>query len=352
MPTIRDVAKLAGVSTATVSAAVTGSAYVSPILKSRVLVAIEQLGYSPDGVARSLKKGVSNLLGLILPDITNPFFTEFVQAAEGYAQEAGYSVLLCDSGEDLDKELAYLRLMRSHRVAGLILCPVGTTEIYESTAVRRGGLPVVLVDRRIPGLEVDTVTIDNYTAALEATRYLLDLGHSRVATIAGIAGRFTSDERLRGFRDALAERRNVVAASYIRHGNYLENEAFRVCCQLLRESPAPTALFVANNHMLIGVMRAVTELGLTCPKDISIAAIDDFPWANAFTPRLTTIRQPVRQMAEEVVRLLLRRIAGEAGEPVNTVLEASLIVRESCAPHPDRLSAKPAAARKRSGIKR
>ncbi|MFO1068032.1 MAG: LacI family DNA-binding transcriptional regulator [Geminicoccaceae bacterium] len=327
MPTIRDVARAAGVSTATVSAVLNDTAFVSPALRQRVEAAVAKLGYAPHSIARSLKRGRTQLLGLMIPDITNPFFTELVHVVEVAAHRAGYGVLLCDSGQDPAKERSYLQLMRSHRVDGLVLCPVGDGGLAEPA--RAGGMPLVMVDRLVPGLEADVVLMDNYAAGLAATRHLVNLGHRRIGAVAGPAGLEPADERLRGFREALALRGLAVRDGDIRHGNFEEEGAYLASLELLGGTSRPTALFVANNHMLIGVMRAVANLAMSCPADISVAAVDDFPWANAFTPRLTTVRQPVAAMGETALRLLLERLAGGDGPPRRIVLPAELVIRDS-----------------------
>jgi LacI family transcriptional regulator len=334
MPTITDVAKRAGVSVATVSATINGNKYVSPELKRRVNEAIDELGYAPDAIARSLKKGRTNLIGLILPDITNPFFTDFVRHVERSARKQGYSVLLCDTDEDFEAERAYLRLMRTYRAEGVILIPTGRPEMYEEPEFEGYDIPVVMVDRVIPAIPSDHVLLNNRAAALQATNYLLDLGHTRVALITGPEYLTNARERTEGFREAIISRGLPFDPSQIRYGNFHEDDAFEVCKEILSSADRPTGLFVAGNQMLIGVMRAISTLQLSCPKDISVAAIDDFPWANAFIPRLTTVRQPTEDISDNALRLLLRRIAGTASPaPARIYLEPSLIVRDSCAPY-------------------
>jgi LacI family transcriptional regulator len=332
MATMKDVARLAGVSIATVSATVNGSAFVSAELRARVTEAIHQLGYAPDGVARSLKKGRTQLIGLIVADITNPFFTELVHVIEAAMQDAGYSVLLCDTDEDFEKEGHYLRILQTHRVDGVILAPTGIAEAYQSLKTLSERLPLVLVDRALPDLGLDAATVDSFAGAYEATSHLLDLGHRKVATVAGPNHLAPARDRLDGFRTALEERGVAVRADFIRSGSFREEEAMGAALGLLSGKDPPSAIFVANNHMMIGVMRAITQLRLNCPRDVSVVGIDDFPWANAFTPRLTVVRQPVEQLGRAAVRLLLARMAGQAPEPTQEVLRPALVIRDSCAP--------------------
>jgi LacI family transcriptional regulator len=333
MATIRDVAKKAGVSIATVSAAINGNKYVSPLLKQQVMEAVRQLGYTPDAIARSLKRGRTHLIGLIVADVTNPFFTELIHFVERAARKEGYSVLLCDTDQNFETEYAYLQLMRTYRAEGVILAPAGRFSDYRQPEIENYDLPMVFIDRLVPGLNFDGVALDNHKAAFQATSYMLDLGHRKLATIAGPDHLSPALDRIAGFRDALQQRGIPFRDPMVRNGNFEESQAFRACQELLAEPERPTALFVANNHMLIGVMRAITQQGLSCPKDISVTSVDDFPWANAFTPRLTTVRQPVEEFADNALRLLLRRLSIGQGQPASKViLEPTLILRDSCIP--------------------
>jgi LacI family transcriptional regulator len=334
MPTIRDVARLAGVSTATVSATINQSARVSEALQARVLDAVRQLGYAPDGIARSLKKGRTQLIGLVIADITNPFFAELVHVIGNAAQRAGYAVLLCDTDQDPEKERLYLQLMRTHRADGVILTPTGGGGDY-AAALGGLGLPLILLDRSVPGVTADAVLLDNRQGARLATRHLLELGHRRIAAITGPAHLSAGAERLQGFVEAFAELGLAPDPALIREADFREQGGLEACLSVMGRPDRPSALFVANNHMLIGVMRGLTQLGLACPADVSVASIDDFPWANAFTPRLTTVRQPVREMGETALRLLLERLGGTAPDAPRLIrLEPALVVRESCVPLP------------------
>jgi LacI family transcriptional regulator len=336
VPTMKDVALAARVSIATVSAALSGAAYVSPELRERVLEAVRALGYAPNSVASGLKRGITNLIGLIVPDISNPFYTEIVQHVQKGARRAGYSVLLCDSEQDVAREATFLRLMRAHQAAGTILCPTGGSGDYQTLAHDAGKTPVVAVDNGPADIGVDTVVLDNPAAAGLATRHILAFGHRRIATMAGPTRQLPGQERLRGFLATLQAAGAPLDPAMIRHGEFRQEDAFASCQGLLTLEPRPTAIFVANNHMLIGVMRAVAVAGLSCPRDLSIASIDDFPWAVAFTPTLTTVRQPVQAMAEAALALALERIAGRGGEPQRKIFPPELVIRNSCAaPPPD-----------------
>lgn len=331
MATIRDVAKRAGVSTATVSATVNGTAFVSRALRERVLEAVHELSYAPDAIARSLKQGRTHLVGLVVADITNPFFTELTQVIEAAAQAEGYSVLLCDTNQDLRREREYLQLMRTYRVGGLVLAPTGHPNDYDAAGMLDLRMPVVLVDRELPALPFDSVALDNVLAARTATDHILELGHRRIGMIAGPEHLSAAHERREGYRAALRQHGIRYDEHLVRDGRFREEDAYEACHEILSRKDRPTALFVANNHMLIGVMRALADLGLRCPRDVSLVSIDDFRWADAFTPRLTTVSQPIPEIGRAALRLLLDRLAGTApSEPAHLVMQPALCIRDSC----------------------
>lgn len=333
LPTIKDVARLAGVSTATVSAAINETSYVSPRLKERVAEAILQLGYSPSGTARSLRTQTTRLIGVIVADITNLFFAQLVRNFGSAAQALGYLVLLCETDHDEAKEIASLNLLAAHRVDGVILAPTGPTANYFQPPFSNFAKPIVTVDRLIPSAPFDAVSIDNQAAGFDVTDYILTLGHKRIAIIAGARHLANTSERLAGFTRALAAHGLTVDPNHIVYADFREDRAYDLALQLLSSADRPSALFVSNNQMLIGVMRALTVLGLSCPEDVSVAAIDDFPWADTFSPRLTTVRQPIQGLADASIRLLHERMTGaRTGDPERVVLPASLVVRGSCRP--------------------
>ena len=315
MSTIRDVARLAGVSTATVSATLSGTAFVSEALRVRVHDAVDKLNYSPHGVARSLKRGSTRLIGLVIPDVTNPFMTEFVQEFGELARAEGYS----DS--PLRHRVRRRAGARRHwhpsdpsgRRSGRL--PGASADSY-CDGVAIGNRPaVVLIDNAPAGLPVDSVVLDNYEAAFMATTHLIDRGHVRIATVAGPSNNLPGEERVRGFRAALAARGIPFDPRYVVRGNFPRGgfapSGSRTSCA----GSAPDAIFAAGNLMLVGVMRGLREAGVAVPTDISVDAIDDFPWATAFHPALTTVRQPVAEMADHAMRLLQCAIPADASPP-------------------------------------
>lgn len=332
MVTIRDVAKLAGVSVATVSNTVNDPNRVSDALRERVLKAIETLNYAPRAAARSLRKQSSGLLGLIVADITNPFFTELVQAVEAIASQHGYSVLLCNSDEDAVREEKHLQVLRSQWVDGIILATTGEASLSRTSLLSQSRVPVVLVDRAFDGLGLDAVVLNNRLAAHQATQHLIHRGHTRIGLLSGPTSVTTGADRLAGYREALLASQLHFESGLVREAGFREQQAYDATVELMRLPQPPTAVFAANNLMAIGMMRALSDLGLRCPDDVSVISIDDFAWANVFRPRLTTIAQPVREMGEMAVKLLTDRISGSrTGTGKTHFLESRLVVRESCA---------------------
>jgi LacI family transcriptional regulator len=331
-PTIKDVAGLARVSTATVSNVINETSFVSPPLKARVLEAVAQLGFAPSRVARGLRMQSTRLIGVVVADITNPFFSELVRRIGSIAGSLGYNVLLCEADHDAAKELSALQLLAAHRVEGVILAPTGPAAMYFEPPISNFPRPIVMVDRVIRETQVDTVSIDNRRAALEVTRHILSLGHTNVGVVAGWRHLANTIERVDGFRDALTEAGLDPNAAPVIYADFRQDRARELTRELLAGSRRPTALFVSNNEMVIGAMQAIAELGLSCPSDISLAGIDDFPWASTFAPRLTTARQPIEAIAEHGVRILHARMRGEVGPPEQVILNARLIVRDSCEP--------------------
>jgi LacI family transcriptional regulator len=330
-PTITDVARLAAVSTATVSNVVNRLPKVAPSTRDRVLKAIEALGYAPHPAARHMRGGASQLLGLIVADIMNPFFTELVHWVERAANANGYAVLLCNSDEDLQREQQHLQLLRSQRVDGILLAATGHSSKERAAALSRLRVPVVLVDRGFEEFGLDAVVLDNRRAALEAVRHLIGFGHRRIAMIGGPPTLNTGAQRVAGFREGLLEAGLRYEPRLVRDASFREQPAYEAARALIGARGRPTAFLAANTLIAIGVMRAITDSNLRCPEDVSVVGIDDSPWVNAFRPRLTTVAQPVRDMGETAVRLLLNRLVNGSGGSVHTeVMAPLLVVRDSC----------------------
>jgi LacI family transcriptional regulator len=325
-----DVAEAAGVSIATVSAFINGTANVSAELTQRIEAAIRSIGYERNAIARSLKMGATHTIGLTVADIRNPFFTDVVATIQQVLNKAGYAVMLCSSDEDTGKQDEQIKLLLDRMVDGLIIAPAGEDEVMRRL-VKATRKPVVLIDRICDGLDIDAVILDNARAVADGTSYLVGLGHRRIGFLSGPAGTSTGRDRLAGYREALAANGIAFEPALVREGSFREADGYRAAMQLLTMPDKPTALFSANNLMVIGAMRAIADLSLSCPADISVACMDDFPWADVFSPRLTTVAQPVEAIGEQAASLLLDRLQGRAGnEPRRLVLQGRLMVRDSC----------------------
>jgi LacI family transcriptional regulator len=332
MATIKDVANAANVSTATVSAVINDSAYVSPELRGRVTRAIRDLGYVPSPVARNLRSGRSQLIALAVADLANPFYARIVSAAEAAVAAWGFSLVLFNSDEKPETEKRILARIRSLGCDGAVVVPVGAASMY----CRRdfeGGPPVILLGRSIDETAMDTVTIDNRSAGRQATNYLLDLGHRQIGSVTGPTQLTTGIGRLQGMQEAMAARGLAPRPEHLRSGEFREDTAYSVARDILNQPDRPTALYVANGVMAIGVMRAIADLGLRCPEDISIASTDTISGMGGIKPRLTRTEHPVTDMTNEALRMLVDRIEGKfTGEARNIVFQPSLIVGDSCIP--------------------
>lgn len=333
MATIKDVAKAAGVSTATVSAVVNESAFVSADLRARVTAAIASLDYAPLSAARNLKKGRSQLIALVVSDLANPFFARVLWAAEAAAAAWGYSLVVFNSDEKPENERRILARIRTLSCDGILLVPVDADLRSEQRDAEGHAIPVVHFGRVADHGRADSVTIDNLSAARQVTGYLLDLGHRAIATITGPMHLTTGRSRLEGLRSAMLDRGLVPKPHHIRSGEFREDVAYSVAREIIDGPDRPTALYAANGVMALGVMRALADLGLKCPDDISIASTDTIPGIGALRPRLTRTEHPVVEMTNEALRLLVDRIARSSREaPRHVVFQPSLILGDSCRP--------------------
>jgi LacI family transcriptional regulator len=332
-PTMLHVAEAARVSVATVSAVVNGTATVSRELTERIEQAIRDIGYKRNAIARSLKMGTTHTIGLTVPHITNPFFTDVVSVIQQAFDRAGYAVMLCCTDEGLDNQDDQIRLLLDRMVDGLIVARVGDNAKFKAL-VDGTNVPVVLIDRVCEGVDTDTVTLDNRRAVFDAVSYLTNLGHRRIGYISGSFAISPMSERIAGYREALQAAGIQPEDELVRLANFHELDGYKAAMQLLSLHDRPSAIFSANNPMVVGAMKAIRDLGLSCPEDISVACFDDFPWADVFRPQLTTVAQPVQAIGEQAANLMLDRLAGKIDDaPRKLVLQGRLIVRNSCRPH-------------------
>lgn len=329
MATIYDVAKQAGVSVATVSAVINDSAYVSPGLRSRVEAAVTALNYNPNLLARSLAQNKTFTVGILIPDITNPFYPEVVRGAEDKGKQAGYTLLLGNSDNQAEKEEVYLRLFLSKRVDGILLIK-GSEDLDQSflAKLQGGETPVVLVGRRYPQLQTDCVVADDAGGAYAAVRHLAQLGHKRIGIITGPRNVSTSQSRLAGYAKALAGSKLPYVEELVEEGDYGMESGLTAGVQLLAQRP--TAVFITNYLMTVGFMNALEKQRLGCPQDVAVVSYDDFLWSQFFHPKLTCIEQPKYELGFKAMELLLSRLRGRHKKPKLVVLKNKLNIRESC----------------------
>ncbi len=329
MPTIKEVAERAGVSPTTVSHVINNTRVVSDEVRKRVQMAMDELGYRPNALARSLRRGETRTLGLILPDSANPFFAEISRAIETSAFGLGYSVILCNTEGDADKEGLYLDVLTQRQVDGIIFVASGDRSESLGELLRRR-LPSVVVDRELPHLEVDTVLADNLEGGRLAAQHLIGLGHRRIGCISGPSDLTPSAQRVTGYRRALHDAGLTVDEALIRPGNF-HLESGRAGAQaLLALADPPTALFACNDLMAMGVLRAAHEGGRSVPQDLAVVGFDDIDLASYTSPPLTSVAQPTQAMGERAVRLLIERIARRDLPTRKETLPTRLTVRASC----------------------
>ncbi|MEO6001599.1 MAG: LacI family DNA-binding transcriptional regulator [Opitutus sp.] len=330
MASLQEVAARAKVSIATVSRVLNKSDKVVAETRAVVEQALRDLGYRPSRVARRLrmKDGRAHLVGLIIPDIQNPFYAEIARGVEDAAYAAEYALLLCNSDENLDKERFYLDVMTSESVDGVVLPPFDETDAAVIELVKTG-MPVVCVDRSLAKVKTDLVEVDNYRGAFDAASHLIEKGHRNIGMIEGRTHVSTSRERRRGYLDALAEAGIPVRKDLIRAGDFRQESGRLLAGELLDLRKPPTALFIFNNLMTVGALAAVHQRGLKVPKDVAIVGFDDLPWAESLDPPLTVVRQPAYDVGRQAMEMLLKRIMEPTRPPVTVRLLPELVIRRS-----------------------
>jgi LacI family transcriptional regulator len=325
MATIYDVAQQAGVSAATVSRVLNGHPSVDPQLAERVRAAVEELDYRPNALARNLRRSRTSLWAVIISDVGNPFFTSLVRGVEDVAQSSGYSVVLCNSDEDPEKEANYVTVALAEQMAGVIVSPSGQAE-----GVKRlldAGTPVVLIDREVPGVNVDSVLVDNEHGAAEATTHLIASGYQRIGCITGPATLSTAERRLRGYRQALTDAGRTYDEALVRHSDFREHGGYESMASLLDADVKPDAVFVANNLMAVGALECLVARNVSVPDEMGIVGFDDLPWADLVRPALTTVGQPTYELGRTAAQLLAERIGEAEKSPSTVVLKTELHVR-------------------------
>jgi len=332
MATSKEVARRAGVSIGTVSNVLSGNVAVSPDLRERVAAAIRDLDYHPNHVARSLKVKNTKTLGMVISDITNPFFPLLVRGAEDAAFAHGYLLITFNTDDRVERERQVLSLLRSRRVDGLLLVVApndGDIEHIRSTV--EAGIPIVCLDRILPGIALDSVSVDNVKGSRMCVHHMILRGHRHIAIITGSLGLQTAKDRLRGYELALRDAGFKVEPDLVCEGDFREQTGYKLGKNLLLSRKRPTAIFVSNGMMTLGVLQALEEIGLKCPDDVAIATFDDLPVSEVFRPHLTSVAQPTYQIGHAGANLLIERLQGKQSsrKRINLVLEPDLRIRES-----------------------
>jgi LacI family transcriptional regulator len=328
-PTVKEVAKHAGVSTATVSRALSGSAGVREPLRSRIFDAAQLLSYRPNRAARDLRVRSSRAVGVLIPDIENPFFTSLVCGIEDVLSKTDYSLLLASYNEDPGQEARRLEVFRAEGVRGLVFAASrAPSRLYAE--LEKAGMALVAVSRDLPRLRIDQVTVANRDGAHAATSHLIQLGHQRIAIINGPLVFTTASDRQAGYEDALREAGMTVDENLVVHCEFKQSAGHGAMCQLLELPNPPTAIFAASNLMTLGALQAIHEHHLAIPGQIAIVGFDEMPWAMSLRPPLTTVAQPAFEAGRTAAELLLARFREPTLPRRQVVLETRLIVRSSC----------------------
>jgi DNA-binding LacI/PurR family transcriptional regulator len=331
MPSITDVARHAGVSIATVSRVLAGSESVNVSLRERVLAAVRELNYRPNKVARSLRVQKSSTIGLIIPDIQNPFYLSVVRAVEDVAFDAHFRLFLCNSDENVEKEALYLSHLYDENIAGVILVPAREKRTPNTDQIRRLAehTPVVVLDRRIAGLGLDTVLTNNVEAAYDGVTHLIENGHRSIGAILGVSDITTGRERLEGYIRALSDAGIPYVPEQVKQVIPKEPNGYAAARQLLTQSHPPTAIFTGNCELTAGVLRAVCDLNLQVPSNIALAGFDDMQWNVIVQPGITAIAQPTYELGRVAASLLMERMEKPALPLREIVLKSNLVVRKS-----------------------
>lgn len=328
-PTITDVADRAGVSRSTVSRYLNGFKIAR---QTNVERAIAELGYQPSRVARSLKSGATHAIGVIVPDISNPFFAAAVKGMESLARQRGYQLLLCNTDEDVDLERAALDELMVRSVDGLVLTTTAR-DLSEVPSLGSLPVPISLLDRTIEGLDLDSVVVDNAGGSSRVVQHLIQLGHRRIAFITGPTHTTPGRGRYEGFVDALAEFGIPLPPEYVQQGGFREEGGYQAALHLVGSQPRPSAIYAGNNLMAIGALKALHELGVAIPGEMSFISFDDLQLAPLLSPPPTVIARPTSEQGVLAMQLLLDRLSGNGHRPSRRiVLDTTLVVRGSTAP--------------------
>lgn len=330
MASMNDIARRAGVSIATVSRVLNNSGNVNEQTRERILKAIRDLKYQPSRVAKRLRsKSVSsNLIGVLIPDIQNPFYVDVLRGIEDIAYHNNYAIIMCNYSQDEKKEMLYLDILQSEAIDGLIAAPVNEDDVHLKKIVR-DGLPVVCVDRGLRNEDVDIVVVDNEAGAFKAVEHLIGKGYRKIAYISGLKSIPSSRSREEGYLEAMSQHNIPVNPQYIKYGDSKYEGGFKLCEELLALPEPPDAIFAGNNLITLGALESIHNHGLRIPDDIAVVGFDDMIWSSSLNPSLTAVRQPAYDIGQRAGELLLQRIAEPQRTCIKMILKTELILRRS-----------------------
>ncbi|MUG70099.1 LacI family DNA-binding transcriptional regulator [Paenibacillus validus] len=324
---IFDIAKEAEVSIATVSKVVNNTGRISDKTRKKVLEIIEKHNYTPNSLATALTGKFSYTLGLIIPNLANPFFGEIAKSVEDRARELGFSVMICSTDYDADREASYFTLLQKKRVDGVIILSGFEDQHTITRNLVKPNMPVALIARDIPTISINSVSIDDFVGGYEAAKHLIGLGHRRMGLI--VENIRCAKERVRGFNQALEEHDLQLDESLVLLGEATVPNGKKLALQLLSGDEPPTAIFATNDLLAIGTIQAANEHGLKVPQDVSVIGFDNTMLATITDPPLTTIAQPMEQMGRQIVDLLVQELKGDVTHKQRIVLLPELVVRKS-----------------------
>ena len=324
MPTVLDVAKRAGVAPITVSRVINNSGYISQATRERVEAAAKELGYVPNTIARGLRSKRTMTLALVVTDITNPYFTLMARGVEDVAGDSGYTVVYCNSDESEAKEEKYVNILAQRQVDGVLLVP-SCGNVKTIKFLLSNDITVVALDRRVSGVEIDSVRSDSQDGANRLINLLIRLGHKRIAMITGPKDVSTSVDRVTGYQQALSEA-DLDENELVYYGAFNQESGYEFTNQAMLHSPRPTAIFGANNFITIGIIKALHDLKIDVPDDVSVVGFDDLPESMLVNPFITVARQPAYEMGRIATELLLKRISIELDEEYQELILPTEII--------------------------
>lgn len=337
MTSMKEIARIASVSTGTVSHVLNNTARVREPLRQRVLDAVRASGYQPSQLARGLRRDKTDIIAMIIPDIDNPFFPGVVRGVEDVAFANGYRLVLCNTDNDHAKEMAHLGALRTYLPAGLIVIPSSFSDLTtQANAYRQSGAAVICIDRLPRDWNGDAVTVDNFDGAFQGTSYLIQLGHRRIAAITGPLHLTNAQDRLKGFESAMQNAGLEIPPGYVQEASFDRSGGYSKANILLGMLPRPTAILACNDMIALGALLAIRSRNFHCPGDISLMSFDGLDLTELTTPQLSAVYQSPYQLGATAAQLVLDRVGNNTDPPRKIVLKTELRIRESVAPPPVR----------------